>query len=259
MIRVITFNIRYGRAPDGENRWERRRRLALDRIQACAPDLLGLQECRADGQARYVRRNLPGHAFFGVPRGGEGETSLEMAPWLVRKASFAILEKGCFWLSETPSLPGSTGWDGVFPRTLSWARLRHLPSQRELTYANTHFDYQPAAIDGASQLVAEWIDQTLARSALILSGDFNIGKDSPAYQRLTAPGRLADAHRLANPGQPDLGTFHAFGLPFIQAPIDWLLVSEHFQALDAGVDTSREGNLFPSDHYPLWAALDWAN
>lgn len=258
MIKVMSFNIRYGRAPDGENRWERRRRLALARIQSYAPDLLGLQECRADGQARYVRRNLPGYDFYGVPRGGEGETALEMAPWLVRKTSFTILEKGCFWLSETPDLPGSRGWDGVFPRTVSWARLRCSSSQRELVYANTHFDYQPGAIDGAAGLLADWIDSWLPGLPVILTGDFNIGKDSPAYQRLTAPGRLMDALRLANPGQPDAGTFHAFGLPFIQAPIDWLLVSEHFKAVEAGVETHRDGDLFPSDHYPIWAVLDWA-
>ena len=41
------------------------------------------------------------------------------------------------------------------------------------------------------------------------------------------------------------------------APIDWILVSDHFRVLDAQIDRTRVGNLFPSDHYPVMAVLDW--
>jgi endonuclease/exonuclease/phosphatase family metal-dependent hydrolase len=41
------------------------------------------------------------------------------------------------------------------------------------------------------------------------------------------------------------------------ASIDWILVSDHFRVLDAQIDRSRQGNLFPSDHYPITAVLDW--
>ena len=43
MITVMTFNIRYGQADDGPQRWEVRRELVIERIRAAAPDLLGLQ------------------------------------------------------------------------------------------------------------------------------------------------------------------------------------------------------------------------
>ncbi len=42
MIKLMSFNIRYGLAEDGENRWERRKSLVVDRIKAFDPDLLGL-------------------------------------------------------------------------------------------------------------------------------------------------------------------------------------------------------------------------
>jgi endonuclease/exonuclease/phosphatase family metal-dependent hydrolase len=80
MIRVMSFNIRYGLANDGDNHWHNRKELALDRIRAFAPDLLGLQECRDDHQAEFVRANLPDHHFYGIHRGGPGDTALEMAP-----------------------------------------------------------------------------------------------------------------------------------------------------------------------------------
>ena len=69
MIKVMSFNIRYGLADDGENHWNNRKSLALARIQAFGPDLLGLQECRDDAQADFVRANLPDYHFFGTPSG----------------------------------------------------------------------------------------------------------------------------------------------------------------------------------------------
>jgi hypothetical protein len=41
MLKIMTFNIRYGSAADG--------------------DLLGIQECRDDEQAEFVRHSLPGN------------------------------------------------------------------------------------------------------------------------------------------------------------------------------------------------------
>jgi endonuclease/exonuclease/phosphatase family metal-dependent hydrolase len=105
MIKVMSFNIRYGLADDGENHWNHRKRLALARIHAFGPDLLGLQECRDGSQADFVRSNLPDYHFFGVHREGPGDTALEMAPLLFRRSAFTLLATGCFWLSETPDIP----------------------------------------------------------------------------------------------------------------------------------------------------------
>ena len=43
-LRTMTFNIRNGRAKDGENRWELRKKLVCDVIRDYAPDVLGVQE-----------------------------------------------------------------------------------------------------------------------------------------------------------------------------------------------------------------------
>jgi endonuclease/exonuclease/phosphatase family metal-dependent hydrolase len=119
MIKVMTFNIRIALADDGENNWENRKSLAADRIRAFAPDLLGLQECYDGEQAAYVKQALPEYSFFGVRRGGQGDTALEMAPLLYRNETFLLIRQGVFWLSETPDLPGSKSWDSVFPRTVA--------------------------------------------------------------------------------------------------------------------------------------------
>lgn len=257
MIKVMSFNIRYGLADDGENHWERRKSLALARIRAFDPDLLGLQECRDDAQAEFVRTHLPDYHFYGVHREGPGDTALEMAPLLFRQSAFQLLKTGHFWLSETPEIPGSMSWGSAYPRTLTWARLAHRPTGLPITYLNTHFDYEPAAIDGDARTLRQWLDQIRGETAVILTGDFNADKESAAYRLLTGDGMLIDAFRQAHPGERDEATFHAFGQPEEMAPLDWVLASDHFHVLDARIDLSREGNLFPSDHYPVTAVLDW--
>ncbi len=257
MIKVMSFNIRTGRANDGENHWNNRKSLALARIKAFGPDLLGLQECRDDAQAEFVRQNLPGYHFYGIRREGPGDSALEMAPLLFRQSSFRLLDTGCFWLSETPDLPGSMSWGSNYPRTVSWAKLTCLATGLVLTFVNTHFDYHPPAIAGDAQVLRQWLDRSREVSPLIVTGDFNAEKDSEAYRLLTGDGVLRDAFRQAHPNASDEVTFHAYGRPEEMAPIDWILVSGHFRVLKARIDRSRRGTLFPSDHYPLTAVLDW--
>ena len=43
-LKVMTFNIRYGTAPDGDNVWANRKDILFDVIQNCKPDILGVQE-----------------------------------------------------------------------------------------------------------------------------------------------------------------------------------------------------------------------
>ena len=257
MIKVMSFNIRYGLANDGENHWHYRKHLALARIRAFAPDLLGLQECRDDEQADFIRNHLPDYQFFGIHRGGPGDTALEMAPLLLRREAFTLIDCGCFWLSETPESPGSMSWDSAYPRTVSWARLACRETETALTFINTHFDYEPTAIDGGAQCLRQWLDQNCQQNPLIVTGDFNAGKNSSAYHLLTGNGTLIDTFRQIHPARPEAATFHAFGRSEEMAPIDWILVSGHFCILDAQIDCFHRGNLFPSDHYPLTAVLDW--
>ncbi len=257
MLRVMSFNIRYGLANDGENRWERRREFALARIRAFAPDLLGLQECRDDAQAAFVRANLPDYHFLATHRGGDDDTTLEMAPALLHQGRGRLVQHGHFWLSDTPTVAGSKSWDSVFARTVTWAQVIHIPTGRALTFVNTHFDYQPGAIAGAAPVLLDWLRTSRPEAPVIVTGDFNADKRSGAYDLLTHGAGLADAYRLAHPDDGEDATFHGFGQAPQPTPIDWILVSDHFRVLDAAVDRSRAGNLFPSDHYPITAVLDW--
>jgi len=257
MIRVLTFNIRYGQADDGINQWERRQALVIDRIRAADPDLIGLQECRDDEQAEVVRRALSDYEFYGVTRGGDGTTALEMAPVLARRAVFQPVRQGCFWLSPTPDIAGSVGWDAMFPRTVTWAELVHQPTGRPLVFLNTHFDLMPEAILNSAGLLRDWAERTASRLPVIVTGDFNADKSSAAYQLLAGGQALRDTWRQARAPGDDDTTFHAFGQPGVAVAIDWVLVSPVFRVLDVAVDRFHDGDRYPSDHYPLLATLHW--
>jgi endonuclease/exonuclease/phosphatase family metal-dependent hydrolase len=60
MLKVMTFNIRYGTAADRDNHWTRRKDLVIERIRAFDLDLLGIQECRAEH--RWEQLSLGGES-----------------------------------------------------------------------------------------------------------------------------------------------------------------------------------------------------
>jgi len=258
MLKVITFNIRYGLANDEENHWNNRKSLVIDRIKAFEPDLIGMQECRDDFQAEHIKNNLQGYEFYGVRRGGDGDIALEMAPILFKKSVFEIIQQGCFWLSEMPQVPGSLSWGGMFPRITMWIQLIHKESGREFIFLNTHFDYESSAIDESAKLLRKWITQTGEDQSIVLTGDFNIDKESFAYRQLTTGSGLLDVYRgIHSDNNNKEETFHGFGQAGEMTSIDWILASSHFKALSAKVDRYHDGNLYPSDHYPVTASLDW--
>jgi endonuclease/exonuclease/phosphatase family metal-dependent hydrolase len=265
MIKVMSFNIRYATAVDGINNWENRRRLVIERIQVFEPDVLGVQECQEGEQAAFLRENLPGYRFFGVPRGVGGHlvekfishVDLEMTAVIFREATFDLIEQGVFWLSRTPEVAGSKSWGSMFPRTATWVHLREKrPPFAEFCYCNAHLDHfsRRARLEAAKLIRARMADK--GNIPVILSGDFNTRKNYTVYQTFAGAG-LRDAYRLLHPpGQTPEGTFHDFGrIPPVS--FDWIFVSPHFGVQDAVIDRAHAGRLYPSDHYPVTATLAW--
>ena len=86
----------------------------------------------------------------------------------------ALLWDATFWLSPTPGVAGSQGWDAALPRIATWARLRDRQSGRSFVIVNTHFDHmgETARRESARLVVAR--AQGLADGApLAVTGDLN--------------------------------------------------------------------------------------
>ena len=109
VVRVGTYNIRLAgehvRLRDGRNYWDNRKRDLVSLVRRMDLDVFGLQEVTLE-QASYLRENLCDYSFVGEHRNSDRITG-EASPVCYRKSRFRELDKGTFWLSETPDKPGS--------------------------------------------------------------------------------------------------------------------------------------------------------
>ena len=262
-VRVMSFNIRYGTAADGENHWDKRKDFLKETIQTFDPDLLGTQETLGF-QRDFLAAAMPGHGWLGVGR-DDGKQSGEMMALYYREDLFEKIEGGHFWLSETPDIVGSKSWDSSLPRMVTWVKLRDRRQEKAppLLFLNTHFDHRgPEARLESARLLRRQTEKLGQGCRVIVTGDFNAGLESAPYQALFGevdgkPSPLVDTYRAVHPEkQHEEGTFSGFRADSTSGPrIDWIGVTRNWQILSADIDrTEREGRT-PSDHFPITAVL----
>jgi len=257
-VRLMSFNIRYGTARDGENAWPARRLLVFETIRGNDPDIIGLQEVLAF-QARELCEALPEYGFVGVGR-DDGADQGESVPIMYRRKILELVDYGYLWLSEETNRPGLKGWDAACPRMLTWARLGCKRSPLNSIYViNTHFDHVGKRSRLESARIVRQLTDTLGGKPVILMGDFNCGPRSPPYNVLTEDrGNLAelhDAHVALGHAEIDAGTFNAFRGERTGRRIDWILFNRRFRALESDIDRRDFGGRYPSDHFPVTATL----
>ena len=258
-LRVMSFNCRVSTLFDLHNTWGLRKRLLLDTIQNFNPDLLGTQELLAS-QADYLRERLDGYSFVGAGR-NDGKRRGEMCGVFFRSDKFQKLDSGHFWLSESPSKPGSKGWGAFFPRLVTWVKLQPRDGGQTFCWFNTHLDAfsARARLNGAKLLRLRMA--SIARGLPVLvTGDFNADAGSDPYRELTGSKTaavLTDTFRAVHVnGSDGDGTRHAFRGGRGGPRIDWILASSNaFRTIDADIDHTRSGIMFPSDHFPVTAVL----
>jgi endonuclease/exonuclease/phosphatase family metal-dependent hydrolase len=263
-IRVMTFNIRYGTAADGENHWDKRKEFLVETIKDFDPDLLGTQETLGF-QRDYLAEQLPGHAVLGVGR-DDGQEKGEMMALYYRKERFDKQGEGHFWLSESPDTPGSKSWDSSLPRMVTWVKLtdRKNAAGKPIVFFNTHFDHRgPEARRESARLVRRRIDSLAKDCAVIVTGDFNAGEGSPPYQTLFEKAdehtALLDCFRVAHPQRGEQeGTATGFRATATRgARIDWIACTSDFSVTSAEIDRTERSGRTPSDHFPVKATLRW--
>lgn len=262
-IRVMSFNVRYGTAEDGDNHWERRRDFLVDTIVSFSPDLLGTQETLSF-QRDYLASKLTDYDVLGVGR-DDGKENGEMMALYFRRDRFEKTAGGHFWLSETPDTIGSRSWDSSLPRMTTWVKLkdRRVPDAKPILFMNTHFDHRGAAARlESARLLRRQVTELGAGHAVIITGDFNAGEGSEPYVALFGesnmkPSPVVDTYRVIHPARDELeGTFTGFDPQSTKgARIDWIGVTRDWHIEGATIDrTMRDGRL-PSDHFPVTAIL----
>ncbi|MEK7766990.1 MAG: endonuclease/exonuclease/phosphatase family protein [bacterium] len=199
---------------------------------------------------------------------------------------------GCFWLSDTPDIPGSVSFPQDWgARSCVWARLRDDRSGRDLLFAVTHLDTNGGAWTPSVRVLAAQLARRAGETPVVLVGDFNCAGGSEAWRLLTGEGGFTDAWTAAGHADEGVTTFNAFmpvnRLPLDDLPrleqwmhdtcdavpqfahypahvlahrnyrIDWILFRGPFTARTAAVITDTPGGRPPSDHWPITATLAW--
>ena len=257
-VQVLSFNIRYGTARDGQNAWPHRRKLVSQTLKSRPWDFVGLQEALRF-QLDEIKKALPDLAEVGVGR-KDGRTAGEYSAILYRHRIWGVARAGTFWLSDTPQVPGSASWGNRIPRIVTWARFVHKGTGRAVWVFNTHFDHQSQpSRERSARLLAERIARWTGEEPVVVTGDFNAGEDNPAIEYLTTPGRgpvvLRDTFRILHPKAEQAGTFNAFRGRRDGAKIDYVFIRGPWQVRWAQILNQYPGPVYPSDHWAVGAEL----
>ena len=255
----MTFNIRLDVPSDSLNSWQYRKDNAAEMVRMNDVDILGMQEVLLN-QMNDLKERLPQYTAIGVGR-EDGADKGEFSPIFYKKDRFSAIESGTFWVSETPEVAGSKGWDASYIRVATWAILKEKATGKEIFAINTHLDNDGliARKEGGNLLLkkAEELGKGLP---IVLTGDFNDTPQSEAIKNITDASKanyLVDSKTIALKTSGTDWTFHNFGrLAESERPlIDYIFVSKQIKVQDYAVLPDTLNGTFVSDHKPVLSKL----
>jgi endonuclease/exonuclease/phosphatase family metal-dependent hydrolase len=251
-LTVMSFNIRYGTANDGDNHWLKRRDQLFDLLREQQADVVGLQEA-LHGQIEEILQAVPGYDYVGVGR-SDGRRAGEYAAILFKSSRLRVRRSDTFWFSDTPGVVKSTSWGNQIERICTWAYFEDREGPAFYLY-NVHLDHisQPSR-ERSVGLLLERVKARDPKAPAVVTGDFNAGEANLAATAMLAS--FKDSFRLLHADVAEAGTFNGFKPGQTGGDkIDFVFVEPGTEVLAAEiVRTSRDGR-YPSDHFPVTARI----
>ena len=267
-LKIMTFNIRYGTANDGDDHWKNRHDMVFNVLRIHRPDIVGLQEA-LDFQIAEICEAVNWYGRIGVAR-EDGKTEGEYSALLYDVNRFKVDKSGTFWFSNTPEVPGSSHWGNACVRICTWARFIEKKSGRAFYVFNLHLDHvsQPSR-EKSAVLLAQQIKNRKHPDPFIVTGDFNTGEDNPVItylkgktaltgadgQKSENPIPMVDTFRVLHPDAKDVRSHHSFRGMRKGSKIDYVLVPPSVKVLEAQILYDNINGRYPSDHYPVNATI----
>lgn len=254
-IDVMTFNIRLDTPNDGPNAWPERAPMVADFVNDQIPDLLGMQEVLYH-QYRYLDSALIGYGSVTAGR-DDGLRAGEACPVFYRLGRFDRLNKGTFWLSETPDVPGSIGWGAALTRVATWARLYDKVKSDTLLFFNTHFDHiSDSGRVMSSGVLLDMVRQIAGDNRFVITGDFNALPESLAIERMKEGDLAVDSYLITE--TPPAGVSYTFN-GWKDEPgagrIDYIFVRNGMKVMSHATHRVIMDGVFISDHWPVTAVI----
>ena len=264
MRMVMTFNVAHASNVEA---WEERRDVMLELLQQYQPLFIGTQEALII-QLEFFEENLENYAYIGVSR--QGNTEDEFSAILYDTSRATVEEEGTFWLSETPDEPGSLMEGEGHPRIVTWGRFTVDEHPNSVYVFNTHLAFTEGVAERMAAVLLEQLEMIVEEgSEVFITGDFNRPRVTHAWQMFQDAG-FRDAWQLAEHQDGPNATFHGWrglaaqggfeqGIVADQEDflIDWILYrpaspeTEVSAEMLVQVVTNHEGDIYPSDHYPV--------
>ena len=250
---IMTYNIRMNTPSDGVNAWPLRKDKVVGLIRFHQADIFGVQEALLV-QMNDLKNSFPEFDCVGVGR-DDGKEAGEFMSIFYKKSRFEKLDAGMFWLSPTPNKPG-LGWDAQCNRTCTWIKLKDKSTGKTFFAFDTHFDHvgKVARVESAKLILKYLAEINKENLPLVLTGDFNSTKDSPAIQQILTVLNDTRDKCQSTPYGPT-GTCGGFGVKVFDLVIDYIFINSKVEVLRHGVLSDSFGMYYPSDHLPVLAEV----
>lgn len=258
MLKVVTFNIRCDFNQDGDNCFCYRKSLIQDKIKKESPDIICFQEVLPH-VAVWLKEALDDYYVIGCGRSETLED--EQMAVAYRKDRWNLISMETFWLSPTPYVPASRYEEqSICPRTCTEAVFEDLQEKKILRVNNLHLDHEGMAARklGLVQVLKK-VDaaQLFPDAPVILTGDFNAEPDAEEI-------RVIEEWPEYENAVEEVGiTYHGYGASKGQGQIDHMYIRNRESAKDrlvcraVGKWEDKQDGVWLSDHYPVWAELEW--
>jgi endonuclease/exonuclease/phosphatase family metal-dependent hydrolase len=259
VLTVMTFNLRLNTSSDSLNAWPYRKDKAAAQILFHKVELLGVQEALHD-QMMDLQQRLPNFTYTGGGR-DDGKTKGEYSAIFYDTTRLQLLAAGMFWLSQSPSVPGSKGWDAAITRIVTWAKFKDRKTKKLFYAFNTHFDHMgKVARRESAKLLLQKVKEIAGTNPSVITGDFNaVPTDEPIQVLMdkTNPLVFTDSKEISQtPHYGPTGTFNGFqSKEEHDQPIDYIFLKGKWNVLSHASISQTWGGRFASDHFAVLAQM----
>lgn len=245
-IKMMSYNLRCISPTDwGKKAWFYRANLVIDDIENEKPGIIGFQES-TKWHYKYLVDTLKG--YDSVIEYRDEAFNSEGCPIFYNTSLYELVDKGSFWLSETPEVM-SKSWGAQYNRVCSYVILTDKASGEDFVVFNTHLSHvsDEARINGI-KVVLDKIAEFGSLPSVIM-GDFNALEGSETYNSVTK--NFLDAKKVAEKTS-DSHTYQNWGNPEKFQRIDYFMVSKTgFKINSYDVLSAVHDGVYSSDHCPI--------
>ena len=248
-LKIISFNIRCANDPDGHSILERAPRLAKVTMPFDA-DIIGFQEYRPSWESLIDELYGKEYHIFNKYRCSDKP---ESAPILWKKDKFELIDKGYFWLSDTPE-EESRGWDERYncKRMCEYVILAPNDGSSPFTVMNTHFGFGDGCQTKSARLIYEF-SKKISDFPTFITGDFNMRPDSAGYGEITK--YFTDVNAVT--AKDKRNTFHGYAPhKYLDEHIDYCFIDNNIKPVCWELIDETVDGKYPSDHYGIFIRLE---